>query len=79
MIWIDFVLLWYASYRACRNRCEWPFQGESLALAFLLALALKSLVLFFFNTFRSAADYYHSNGSECFAFDIGFVSSCEPK
>jgi hypothetical protein len=47
MIWIDFVLLWYASYRACRNRCEWPFQGESLALAFLLALALKSLVLFF--------------------------------
>ena len=47
MIWIDFTLLWYASYRACRNGCEWNFQGENLALAFLLALAFKSLILFF--------------------------------
>jgi len=47
MIWIDFALLWYASYRACRNGCEWAFQGEKLALAFLFALALKSLILFF--------------------------------
>ena len=47
MIWIDFALLWYASIRACLNRCEWALKWEKLALAFLFALALKSLVLFF--------------------------------
>ncbi|MBC8284448.1 MAG: hypothetical protein H8E32_11595 [Nitrospinae bacterium] len=46
MIWIDFALLWYACFRACRSGCEWTFRCEKLALAFLFALALKSLVLF---------------------------------
>ena len=47
MIWIDFALLWYASFRVCLNRCEWAFKWEKLALAFLLTLAFKSLFLFF--------------------------------
>ena len=47
MIWIDFALLWYASFRVCLNGCEWAFKWEKLALAFLLTLAFKSLFLFF--------------------------------
>lgn len=47
MIWIDFAFLWYASFRVCRNRCEWVLKWEKWALAFLFALALKSLFLFF--------------------------------
>ena len=47
MIWFDFALLWYASFRICLNRCEWAFKLEKLALAFLFTLALKSLFLFF--------------------------------
>ena len=47
MIWIDFALLWYASFRVCLNGCEWAFKWEKLALAFLFALAFKSLFLFF--------------------------------
>ena len=46
MIWIDFALFWYASIRACLIRCEWALKWEKLALAFLFALALKSLLLF---------------------------------
>lgn len=46
MIWIDFALLWYASYRLCRSSCAWVFHWEKLALAFIAALAFKSLVLF---------------------------------
>ena len=47
MIWIDFVLLWYASFRTCRNLCGWASLWEKWGLAFILALALKSLILFF--------------------------------
>ncbi len=47
MIWIDFSILFYASFRASRTWCEWAFKWEKLALAFLFALALKSLFLFF--------------------------------
>ena len=47
MIWIDFTLLWYASYRVCRNGCGWALYWEKLALALIFALALKSLFLFF--------------------------------
>ena len=46
MIWIDFVLLWYASFRICLNQCEWAYKLEKLALAFLFTLAFKSLFLF---------------------------------
>ncbi|MZG53775.1 MAG: hypothetical protein F3744_06895 [Nitrospinae bacterium] len=47
MIWIDSALLWYASYRVCRNRCGWALLWEKLALAVIFALAVKSLFLFF--------------------------------
>jgi len=47
MILIDFALIWYASYRASRNRLEWASHWEKLALAFMIALAIKSLILFF--------------------------------
>ena len=47
MIWIDFALLWYASYRVCRNGCGWAMYWEKLALALIFALVLKSLFLFF--------------------------------
>ena len=47
MIWIDFFLLWYASTRLCLNRFDWALKWEKLALAFIFALAMKSLFLFF--------------------------------
>ena len=47
MIWIDSALLWYASYRVCRNGCGWALYWEKLALALIFALALKGLFLFF--------------------------------
>ena len=47
MIWIDFTLLWYASYRLCRNVCGRTLYLEKLALALIFALVLKSLFLFF--------------------------------
>lgn len=47
MISIDFALLWYASFRVCLNQCGWAFKLEKASLAFMLALAFKSLCLFF--------------------------------
>ena len=47
MIWIDFALLWYACFRVCLNQCGWAFKWEKASLAFILALAFKSLFLFF--------------------------------
>ncbi|MBC8284172.1 MAG: hypothetical protein H8E32_10185, partial [Nitrospinae bacterium] len=47
MIWIDFGLLWYAAFCLCSILGERVFQWERLALAFILSLALKSLILFF--------------------------------
>ena len=47
MIWIDFSLLWYASFRVCLNQFGWAFNLEKASLAFMFALAFKSLFLFF--------------------------------
>ena len=47
MIWIDFALLWYACFRVCLNQFGWAFKWEKASLAFMLALAFKSLFLFF--------------------------------
>ena len=47
MIWIDSTLLWYASYRVCRNVCGWALYWEKMVLALVFSLALKSLFLFF--------------------------------
>ena len=47
MIWIDFGLLWYVAYRLCSVLGEIVFKWERLALSFLFALGLKSLILFF--------------------------------
>jgi hypothetical protein len=46
MIWIDFSLLFYASFRVCSPCCKWAFKWEKLALAFLFSLAIKSLIIF---------------------------------
>jgi hypothetical protein len=45
---IDFGLVWFAAYRWMRALKVISFEWEKLALAFLFALAIKSLILFFF-------------------------------
>lgn len=47
MLLIDFGLVWFAAYRGVRALTVIPFKWERLALAFLFALAVKSLILFF--------------------------------
>ncbi|MBN4079644.1 hypothetical protein JYT60_00240 [bacterium AH-315-C08] len=44
---IDFGLVWFAAYRGVGALKIIPFKWERLALAFLFALAVKSLILFF--------------------------------
>jgi hypothetical protein len=47
LLLIDFGLVWFAAYRGVRALTVIPFKWERLALAFLFALAVKSLILFF--------------------------------
>ena len=47
MLLIDFVLVWFAAYRWVRALKFISFEWEKMALAFLFALAIKSLILFF--------------------------------
>ena len=47
MLLIDFGLVWFAAYRWVRALKVISFEWEKLALAFLFALAIKSLILFF--------------------------------
>ena len=47
MLLIDFGLVWFAAYRWMRALKVISFEWEKLALAFLCALAIKSLILFF--------------------------------
>ena len=47
MLLIDFGLVWFAAYRGVGGLKVIPFKWERLALAFLFALAVKSLILFF--------------------------------
>ncbi|MBT3923719.1 MAG: hypothetical protein HOF21_14210 [Nitrospina sp.] len=47
MLLIDFGLVWFAAYRYVGTLNVIPLKWERLALAFLFALALKSLILFF--------------------------------
>jgi hypothetical protein len=47
LLLIDFGLVWFAAYRWVRVLKVISFESEKLALAFLFALAIKSLILFF--------------------------------
>ncbi len=47
MIWFDIALLGYACYRILGGWCGWALPSEKIAMAFILALASKSLILFF--------------------------------
>jgi hypothetical protein len=47
LLLIDFGLVWFAAYRCVGTLKIIPLKWERLALAFLFALAVKSLVLFF--------------------------------
>ena len=47
MLLIDFGLVWFAAYRLVGALKVIPFKWERLALAFLFALVVKSLIMFF--------------------------------
>jgi hypothetical protein len=78
MIWIDFALLWYAAFCLCSFFGERVFQWERLALAFILSLALKSLILFFLIRFGTQPTAIVQIGTSFFVLIMTLVFSVKP-
>jgi hypothetical protein len=78
MIWIDFALLWYAAFCLCSILGERVFQWERLALAFILSLALKSLILFFLIRFGIQPTAIIQTGTSFAVLAMTLVFSVKP-
>jgi hypothetical protein len=78
MIWIDFALLWYAAFCLCSILDERVFQWERLALAFILSLALKSLILFALIRFEIQPTAIIQTGTSFVVLTMTFMFSGKP-
>jgi hypothetical protein len=78
MIWIDFAFLWYAAFCLCSILGEKVFQWERLALAFILSLALKSLILFFLIRFGTQPTAIIQTGTSFVVLIMTFMFSGKP-
>jgi hypothetical protein len=78
MIWIDFALLWYAAFCLCSILGERIFQWERLALAFILSLALKSLILFFLILFGIQPTDIIQTGTSSIVLAMSLMFSAKP-
>jgi hypothetical protein len=78
MIWIDFTLLWYAAFCLCSILGEQVFQWERLALAFILSLAIKSLILFFLIRFGIQPVAIIQLGASSIVLAVTLIFSVKP-